>query len=178
MFKRCSLASLFAAICLLATSAVHATPYRIDFNANNFEGILPGYAAAPQSSVSGYFEFTSHDQFTTVDAMTAVGLTIDGHSYTFDQVGHENWGLGHIFGGKLEGPLMAASGTNDFYIYVSPLWDEIESMVYTSNSANGGWVSYDIDYTLTSPVPEPSSAALLLIAMGALALASRRRKQK
>jgi hypothetical protein len=170
-FKKSALAVLAAG--LVACGSAVATPFHFDFTNTNFQP-LGGSDAAPQTTVTGWIEFTAASYGASIDQITAVNLTIDGFTYAVSDVGGLALGDGYLFGGLNNGVNGMGGLTNDFWAYSV---DYTLSTAYTSANHNGGWESLTGIHS-TFAVPEPASGVLMLGAIGAMALVRRRRQPK
>lgn len=168
-------ALLMATVGLLAATPSQATPYRLDFTASNF--VSAYYGTNPvQQTISGDIEFSASSLGAQVDAIKAVHLVIDGYSYTNEDIEMEAVAGTYFIGGKLNGWDSIGWGTNDFYFFT---FQDLNSFTYSSSSVFDGWIAAANDVQFSySVVPEPTSGALMLGALGALALARRRRQVK
>ncbi|MFL6707357.1 MAG: hypothetical protein ACJ8HI_04035 [Massilia sp.] len=109
-------ATIVGAACLLCSTAIHATPYKLEFTASGFGPGIFGGATAPQNSVKGSILFTAPSVNGAISSIDGVDLTIFGHSYTADEIGTSPYSDGHTFGAKVNGVGVTRTNSDDFYL--------------------------------------------------------------
>jgi hypothetical protein len=164
---------------LLATSAVQAADYKIEFSLPGFQAPEPGIGPAPFDSAVGSLIFSAPSPSTDWSALKAFDMTIGDVTYSLQDVGFENYGWNTTVVGNLNPQDGLHFGTNDFAF---SLWHE-EQVVYafyTSEAASGVWAVSHRPVVITeitaSAVPEVQTTAMLLAGLGLLGAAARRRK--
>ena len=159
-----------------------AAPITMQFTATGFA------ASAPQSTVSGTIRWNAASPNDPVDALTAIDLTIAGHTYTLPEIGFfpDPSNLTHVgFGGL---PTFGITPTDDFAMLV--FLDSLTSALFAYTAGGGPTffarsISFGVTADVTNSgeadttdgvaVPEPATGALLGLAVGGLAVVRRRR---
>ena len=134
--------------------AVHAIPITVTFTATDFVPLF-GSSPAPDDPVSGAMTYDAASINSPINSLTAISLTISGHTFTLAEVGFLDLGLGiEEIGGLIDGVNGSGNSENDFLI----IWD---TSTFTRFSVT------------PSAVPEPNTLALL--ALGFLGILAARR---
>jgi len=183
----------FAAAALTALAApAQAGMYEFDFTASGFGPGTFG-TPAPQSVITGSIIFTASDMPFADEVVTinSVSLSIMGHAYTAAEIGgvvganNSYYTFGALVGSNnpnIPGYSSVQGGINDFSVNFS-----FGTLLLTNYSVQSNipniWNAANFNATasvtpyVASDVPEPASAALVLLGLGAVGLGARRRKQ-
>ena len=170
--------ALTAASLFTATSA-QAKLFQLDFKADGYASVLDGLAA-PQTLVTGWFQYEASAANAQIDALTDVSLSINGHTYSAAEVGAEKRFGNIVFGEKVVSDIgVANAGVNDFTFSFSHNPTHSVSY-YTSAGTNSQWTPSEISYSIhsISAVPEPTSMLMLLAGLGVVGAVARRRNQQ
>lgn len=169
-----------AAICLAVFANAHATVYTVNFTATDFTFGEWG-AGPPQTLVQGSITFTAASLDDAPAAVNAIDLTINGHTYTVDDIsssmywGSTNFGAVNHDGG-FDGEL--SSETDDFRLSFGNAWPGGGSFTYTAKDYDNFYTADYVTTTITeqadAAIPEPGSLGLL--AGGIAAMGVRRRR--
>jgi hypothetical protein len=156
--------------------SVHAASFMMSFQVTGFPASLGN--SAPTDPVIGSIVWEADDIHSPILSFDSIDLTLDGHSYSINEIGYISdlaTSPPHdAIGGILNGTGIIDNQTDDFWI----TWDRNSlqpvDFMYTSSQESGFWYSsvYDPDtenFTAFSimSVPEPSSISLAsLILLG------------
>jgi hypothetical protein len=180
--RRICIAAVCAFLAALAAPA-QAGLYEFNFSASGF-GSSPFGAASPLATLSGSIVYSAPD-FSSVDenaVIESINLTILGHTYTAGEVSGVVGAFNsyYNFGGTLNGYNVVAGGTNDFDVSFS-----FGTLLITTYSVQSrvpnNWSSFSGTASVSpyvADVPEPASAALVLLGLGTMGWAARRRKRE
>lgn len=161
------------ALVFLASASVQAVPVTLSFTVAGFG---PG---APADPISGSFTYDAASINSTIDAIQAVSLTIEGHAFTLGEVGFQSpfGGDIDIIFGSLNGSTVVG-GTNDFWLRFNRVTGAGFDFLYSSpsnSSQNFQTAAFrSLDRTIGTSVPEPSTWALAALSLLAAALGRRR----
>jgi hypothetical protein len=125
-------------------------------------------ASAPIDPVTGSFTYDAPSITSDPTSLTAVNLTIGGHAYTLTEVGSEAVGSEALIGGVVNGVDAVASGTDDFFLFA-----------YATSNTQAvfeGTNFTQFNVTAATPVPEPSTWAMMLVGFAGLGYAGYRRR--
>lgn len=162
-----------------AATSAKAVLVTASFTATGFAP-LGGGVAPPADPVSGSFTYNAASLGATIDSLVSISLTIDGHVYTLADTAFASPFSGNldIVYGSLNG-LAVSSGSNDFWIRFDRVAGTGLDMVYSSASVpSTNYQSFQFsNFSLSTgqTVPEPGSAALAALALGAAVWAGRRK---
>jgi PEP-CTERM motif len=167
MKKLINLRTIFLLIAAsLTTTNSFAETFTLNFSASNFTSAYYG-TTPPQNLLTGAITFDASSLGAEISAIRTVQFSVDGHVYhPTDISGYSMGGGGYFFGGVLNGANSIAWGTNDFYLVA---FNGLQNLIYSSTSQFDGWSTANVSFNYaTSPVPEPSSVAMMLIGLAAL----------
>jgi hypothetical protein len=173
-------ASLTLALAAWSTSSAQAATFTLQFSADGFvnSGVqFPGNSGP----VSGTLSWEAASPSDAVGTITAFDMVIAGHQYTLAEIGVANEGTTQTaFGGLANGAnsVVGSGQFDDFLIVFDRLAPRIDAFAYSIQGLVGAiwWTptQTSIRY-VTQTVPEPTSALLVLAALGTLAAARRAR---
>jgi hypothetical protein len=171
MFNR--FAGLVLAALLSATCA-QATEYKATFTAADFH--MSNGLSAPDSIVSGSFDFSAATASSLWDAIHGIDLVINGHRYGVGDVGVGAGSKRTLVGGNETGALTISSYYNDDFLLLRS--GEGFDFYYSIASANAIWLTSNVTMSIkeVSAVPEPETYAMLLAGLGLMGAVVRRRK--
>lgn len=137
-----------------------------------------GTTSNPLKTFTGSFDLAGAGP---VYSLTAFNGVFDGYSYTLANVGIANFGDGRInIGGLESGTNGVVGNTNDFFTnYFVPSTGTVTSpfgYISSTNGFGGGSISFAITQA-AGAVPEPATWAMMLLGMGAVGFAMRRRSK-
>jgi hypothetical protein len=157
--------SVIVAFSFFQATAAHAIPFTVAFTATDFVSLV-GSSPAPDDAVSGAMIYDAASINSPIDSLTAISLTISGHTYTLAEVGFLDLGLGfEEIGGLIDGVNGSGNSETDFSI----IWDTSSLMpllfLYATSDSSGIWdTSTFTQFSVTpSAVPEPNTLALLAL---------------
>ena len=174
---------LLAAVSVGAGSPAWASPYIVGFTFYGFAD------RSPVKAVSGSITYEAGSRYGPVDSIVAVDLTINGHTYTVQELAFRNdrapsWNTSTI-GGLINGAGGISDRTTDFEIRWHTQTHKWEDFLYASDDVEGIWgVAYwnaaaGSRFTITAaPVPEPTAWATLLAGLLLLGGVIQRRKAR
>ena len=176
------LISLF--LSLVPLSLANANVIELDFNASDFVGFnfnSSPPSPSPVSSVSGKLTWNALSISSAIQQLLSVDLSVNGTSYTLNDIEFDDWGFASLVGGKNFGASGSAFGTDDFQLLwlYSPSNSSPNFSYTTSQDASGAWQAQTITYSFTekgAAVAEPSSFVLFAITMFGLILFRRKVK--
>lgn len=153
------------------TIPAQAIPIEVNFTLEDF---IPRYTSTPppDDPVIGRIIYEAESITANIDSLTAIDLTIDGHTYSISEIGYISpFFSRQQMGGSLSGVNAISSGTDDFRLdwYKETLTPMKFS--YTSSLHGGFWDSNtfsSFSVAESHSVPEPSN--LLLLGSGLVAL--------
>jgi len=163
---------VIAAISLFGAIAAHANPFTVTFTATDFVPLFPS-SPVPDDPVSGTMIYDAASINSPIDSLTAISLTISGHTYTLAEVGFLDLGLGfEEIGGLIDGVNGSGSNENDFLI----IWDTSSLVpllfLYATLDSTGIYDTSNFTQFSITAVPEPNTLAL--VALGFLGLLAAR----
>jgi hypothetical protein len=145
--------------------AAHALPFTVAFTATDFVPLVSSIPA-PDDPVSGTMIYDAASINSPINSLTAISLTISGHTYALTEVGFLDLGLGfEEIGGLIDGVNGSGNFENDFLI----IWDRSSLVplffLYATSDSSGIWdTSTFAQFSVTpSAVPEPNTLALLAL---------------
>jgi hypothetical protein len=136
-------------------------------------------ASAPIDPVTGSFTYDAPSITSDPTSLTAVNLTIGGHAYTLTEVGSEAVGSEALIGGVVNGVDAVASGTDDFFLVWTPVSSVPDVFAYATSNTQAvfeGTNFTQFNVTAATPVPEPSTWAMMLVGFAGLGYAGYRRR--
>lgn len=175
--------TLFLLLNCLLTSLACAAPVTLKFHADGFQNAgtqWAGFSGPIDGSISWDATANPSDP---IAMLTAIDLTIAGHSYSLAEVGIANQGstqtaIGGLFNGA--NAVVGNGAANDFLLVFDRVNPFISAFAYSiQGMTNAIWWSPTNSSAAfdTNHVPEPGSMALAALALGAMAMAARRGKR-
>ena len=170
---------IILAMSALPVASVHAIPITMQFAVTGFFDAF-GNSSPPTDPVNGTIVFDAASVNSTINSLTSISMTIDGHAYSVGDLSFASLYSGNldIIYATLNG-ISLVSGTNDFLI----AWDRstLDDGLFgysTSNDQDSFFVGTTFSsFSVTSnQIPEPGTLILLGFGLAGLA-ASRRRRQ-
>jgi hypothetical protein len=149
----------------IITSA-HAIPITMTFTVGEFTDLTGGGNVAPTEPVSGTIVWDAASVNGTINSLTSIDLTLNGHNYTLaevDYISPYSGGVVDVIGGVVNGVEVLNPGENDIWI----VWNRSSlaplRFTYAADGLEGKWdsqnfTSFDIS---AAPVPEPATILLL-----------------
>lgn len=179
--------TLFSAVAMvLISGSANAAVYRAEFRVFTGDfvappvGLVPGVRIpTPQAETFGRFTFTADSLTGPIQSIFDVSVTFDGFTYTDGNVGFVNNpdGSAYVFGGATLVPLF--SGTDDFYVYLSPNRDRFTNGLFATSSRPLGFFSGESEFTFSeAPAVVPLPASGLSLFAGAVLLGSMAYRKK
>jgi hypothetical protein len=176
---------LLAGMCLGAFGSALASPFVTTFSISGFSPV------SPVQSVTGSISFEASSLYAPIDHLSAIDLTINGHSYTLQEVGFitdtpadvAQWPT-TIVGGKLNGVDALNHYTDDFWLRWRTDTHEWVDFYYSSTTEYYVWGTSQWDssataqFKIAAPVPEPTEWALLLAGLSLLGGLGARQKSR
>jgi hypothetical protein len=178
-------------LCSICSSAEAAT-FEIAFTADQFKSLFNDVPTPPADPVSGTTTYQAANLGANIDSLTAISLTIAGHTYALSEIGfispffmNENLIGGTVNGvNAIENP--GGVATDDFFLDLS-LGPAIGAYAgnefdYSATGTNDAYASTHFSNFSISEVPPavplPATLPLFATGLGGLGLLGWRRKRK
>jgi hypothetical protein len=173
-------ASLTLALAAWATPSAQAATYTIDFSASGFQNA--GVAAPGVGThITGTMSWEAASPSDAIGTLTAFDMAINGHAYTLAEIGIANEGTPQTaFGGLVNGAnaVVGNGAADDFLIVFDRLTPSIQTFAFSVLGYAGSiwWTPTftSMRYVNTNHVPEPATALLVVVALGAAVVARRK----
>ena len=159
------LAAPIMVFCLVAPQAIAEPLQRItlNFTATGFD------ATAPTDPVTGTIIYEAASVHGPIQSFESIDMTIAGHSYSVGEIGFTFNSYWDLIGGVTAGVTQIYTQTDDFWLRWYPSSLTPFDFFYTASAQAGIWdcaVYNPVNFTSFSitvtPIPEPTSAILLL----------------
>jgi hypothetical protein len=125
--------------------------------------------------VAGSLIYNAATANSPIEGLVSIDLTIDGHTYDTGELTFAIVSGRQRVGGNLTGGNRVAPGTNAFSMEWDPATLVLESFRYASVNREADFYIASV-LTSESPVPEPATLALVVLAMSLIAIFAGRRR--
>jgi hypothetical protein len=151
-------------LCAFPLTPAFAIQVTLSFTVSGFG------AGAPTDPVTGSFTYDAPSITSDPTSLTAVNLTIGGRAYTLAEVGSDTVQSEAVIGGVVNGVDAVDFGTDDFFLTWTPVSSVPGVFVYaTSNTSTFEGTNFtQFNVTAATPVPEPSTWAMMAVGFAGL----------
>jgi len=157
--------SVLVLVLTIGVPPVQAVPITLEFTASGFTDVFPTSLPAPTDPVSGTIVYEAASTTASIDSLTSINMTIDGHSYTVGGLLFETFGNSQVIGGPISGINGVSGGFDDFRFAYNLVALTPTAFSYASADSTSIWEVTGRGFTsfsvTASTVPEPSTLFLL-----------------